>query len=495
MEFVDDKTPRLLIVRNPNAKKNKNLKLYGPYPNVMAARKTVDMLNRIYPLRKCKNLGKKECLYYHIKECLGYCTNKVDEIMVDNMKSEIVSFLNGNHKIVTDRIKEKMMLCSKTLQFEKAKEYKELLDYINITLEKQHVELHDYMNRDVVGYYHENGYLSIQLLFIRGGKLLDRNSMIFPMIDTLEEEITSYLMKFYDKHKIKPQEVLVPEFINCQLFSDIFGIKFINPKRGAKNNVVALANENAYIAYYEKMELIKRDEARSIDANDELANILNIENLSRIEIFDNSNLFGSFNVSGMVVFINGKPYKKEYRKFKIQNNKNDDYHTMEEVIYRRYFKVINEGLVKPELIIVDGGRLQVMAARRVLQSLNLDIEVCGLKKDKKHNTNVLVGGVNLEEIEIDKSSNLFHLLTRIQNEVHNFTINYHKQIRSKGALESVIDGIDGIGKTRKNMLLKKYKTIDKMKEASLDELSVILPKNVAGNLYEFLNDVGSDENE
>ena len=484
IELTNDKIPRLLVVRNPKIRKKNNY-IFGPYPNAGAARKTVELLNRLYPIRKCKNLGKKECLYYHIGECLGYCANEVSEDKIKTMKEEIISFLNGNHKIVTDKLKEKMEFYSSKLEFEKAIEYKELLEYITITLEKQKVELDDNINRDVIGYYLKDNYLSISLLFIRGGKLLDKKSHVFPMVDTMEEELSTYLSNFYYNHEIRPKEVLVSGIDN-ELFEDAFGIKFITPQKGFKKKLLDLAYENAKIYYEEKLSLMLEKEENLLMSMKELATLLNIEKVSRVEIFDNSNLFGNFNVSGMVVFIDGKPAKNEYRKFKITNDVNDDYGTMKEVIYRRYFRVLKDRLERPDLIIVDGGIGQVNVAEEVINSLNLNIKVAGLKKDDKHNTSLLI--TSEKEIPLDKSSKLFLLLTRMQDEVHNYTISYHKQIRSKGALASILDNISGIGEVRKNKLLKKYKTTEKMKEASIQELSEILPKEIASGLKKCLEE-------
>ena len=495
IEITNEPVFRLIVVRNPNMKKNRNTKVFGPYPNVTAARRVVNMINRIYPLKKCKYYEKKLCLYYHIDQCLGYCVKDVDKEILAKMRQEIISFLNGNHEIVTNKLKELMEQSSEKLQFEKALEYKELLDYISITLEKQKVELDDNLNRDIIGYYSNKGYLSVQILFIRGGKLLDHSSNIFPMIDTLEEELTTYISKFYDKHKIKPNEVIVDDIIDTEMLSQAFNLKFFTPQKGKKKNMLNLACENAKNYYNEQITLINRDEEKTTKALEELANILNISKLSRIELFDNSNLFGNFNVSGMVVFIDGKPAKNEYRKFKITNDVNDDYGTMREVIYRRYFRVLKDKLTRPDLIIVDGGIGQLNVAREVLKELNLNIPTAGLKKDDKHNTNTLVGLDPIRIINIDKKSNLFLLLTKMQDEVHNYTINYHRQIRSKGSLSSILDNIEGIGEVRKNKLLKKYKTINKMKEANIDELQEILPQHIAILLKEYLNNIDSPKKE
>ena len=487
IEITNEKIFRLLVVRNPNMKKRRDTKIFGPFPNVTAARKVVDLINRIYPLRKCRNYEKKVCLYYHIHECLGYCEYDIDNETMKKMRNEIISFLNGNHSIVTEKLKKLMEEASSKMQYEKALEYKELLNYISITLERQKVELDDNHDRDIIGYYTDKGYLSMQILFIRGGKLLDQKQDIFPMVDTLEEEITTYISKFYDKHKIHPYEVLVPDFIDKDTLSEAFQIHFTTPIKGKKKNILNLSNENAKNYYNEQLSLIERDEERTNLAIKELENILGIERLNRIELFDNAHLFGTFNVSGMVVFIDGKPAKNEYRKYKISVDTNDDYGTMREVIYRRYFRVLKDNLIPPDLIVVDGGIGQLNVAREVLDSLNMTIPTVGLKKNDKHNTSELIGGNPIQIIPIDKKSNLFLLLTKMQDEVHNFTINYHRQIRSKGSLTSILDGMDGIGEIRKKKLLKKYKTITKMKEASIEDLEEILPKNIAIQFKDFLN--------
>ena len=488
IEVTNESVFRILVVRNPNIKKSRNTKLFGPFPNVTAARKVVDLINRIYPLRKCRTYEKKECLYYHIHECLGYCTKKVSEDVMKEMRNEIISFLNGNHAIVTNKLKKMMEDASLKLQYEKALEYKELLDYITVTLEKQKVELDDNLDRDIIGYYVKNGYLSMQILFIRGGKLLDQKQDLFPMVDEVEEEITTYLSKFYDKHKIKPHEVIVPDIVNVDMLSKAFDLKFIVPIKGKKMKMLNLAFTNAKNYLNEQITLVERDEAKTIGAIHELESLLNIESIRRIELFDNSNLFGDFNVSGMVVFIDGKPAKNEYRKFKITKDVNDDYGTMREVIYRRYFRVLKEHLTMPDLIIVDGGMGQLNVAREVLDSLNLKIPTAGLKKNDKHNTSELVGLYPIRPIEIDRQSSLFLLLTKMQDEVHNYTISYHRQIRSKGSLSSILDNIEGIGEVRKNKLLKKYKTISKIKSANIEDLSEILAsKSVAIHLKEVLD--------
>ncbi len=484
IELTDDKVPSLKVIRNIN-RKRKVKHLFGPYPNVTAARSTVNLLNRIYPLRKCNTYQKRPCLYYHIGECLGYCSYKVDQEKTTDMKNEIIKFLNGDHSIVTKRLKDKMELESQLLHFEKAKEYKELLDYINITLTNQEVELKDNIDKDVFGYYFDKGYLSIQVFFIRGSKIVERKSKIFDIVDSIEEEMTRYIARFYT-NLTKPKEIIVPNIVDAKLLSEYLNINVKIPIKGEKLKLVNMAGENAKISLNEKFELIKKDEEKTIIANEELKEILKLGRLNRIEIFDNAHLFGTYNVSGMVVFIDGRPSKNNYRKFKISIDTNDDYGTMREVIYRRYFRVLKDNLERPDLIIVDGGIGQINVARDVINSLCLNIPVVGLKKDDKHATSALLAFDPITEVKIDKKSNLFYLLERMQDEVHEFTINYHKQIRSKGSLSSILDSVEGIGEKRKKELLKKFKTISKMKESTLEELEEILPKNIALNLFEFL---------
>ncbi|MDD4036655.1 MAG: excinuclease ABC subunit UvrC, partial [Bacilli bacterium] len=445
IELTNEKYPKLTIVRNTNLKKYKNSLLFGPYPNVYAARKTVDLLNRMYPLRKCNVVGKEECLYYHLDQCLGYCIKDIETKDIINMKKEIIKFLKGDHSIISSKLETEMLEASKKLQYEKANEYKELLAYINITLKDQIVNLNTNDNLDVFGYFYDKGYLSMQVFFIRDGKLLGRDSSIFEVVDTIEEEVLEYIVKFYSKNNIKPKEIMVSKEIDNNLLENYLNIKVKVPERGKYKKVLSLAISNASINLKEKWEIIKTNEDSITEALQELCNKLGIEKASRIEIFDNSNLFGTFYVSGMVVFIDGKPNKREYRKYKISDpNIKDDISAMKEVIYRRYFRVLKDKLEQPDLIIVDGGINQIKIAQDVINGFKLNIPVAGLKKDDKHNTSELLGKEPIETIEIDKRSKLFKLLSIMQDEVHRFSITFHKQIRSKSAFSSILDLVPGI---------------------------------------------------
>ncbi len=484
IEITNERYPRLIISRPRKIKGHKG-KLFGPYPNAYAARKTVELLNRIYPFRKCHTMDKKVCLYYHIGQCLGYCEKKTETGIIKDMINEVTSFLKGNYDEVRKKIKKLMLEASNGLNFEKAIEYKEMIEYIDKVLEKQKISLNDNVTRDVINYYVKNDYISFQVLHLRDGKINMRDGEVFPLIDEVSETLSYFVTSFYDKNEI-PKEILLSESFDNELLEHALKTKVLVPQKGIKKKLVDMAYDNAKIVLDEKFELIVKDDKRTFGANEELGKLIGIKTLNRIETFDNAHLFGTYTVSGMVVFTNGKPEKKEYRKYKIDSGSKDDYHTMQEVIYRRYYRVLSEHLQKPDLIIVDGGIIQVNAAKEVLDSLYLDIPVVGLKKNDKHTTTALIG--RDREYEIDKTSDVFHLLTRIQDEVHRYTISYHKDIRSKGSLSSILDNVPGIGNVRKKELLKKYKTITKLKSLTKEELEKDLPDKVAADLYEFLKE-------
>ncbi len=448
IEYINKPYPRLQVSRYLTIKRKDKKMLFGPYPNAYAARRIVSLINRLYPLKKCDSMPKKVCLYYHIGECLGYCEHNVDKERLEKMEEEILSFLRGNGDILKNKILEKIELHSKELNFEMALELKKELDYISIVLDKQKMELHDYTNRDIIGYFFDKGYLSIQILFLRNGRMVGGHTDIFPIVSELKDELEYYIMNFYSRHEI-PKEVLCPSNINTDILSEIIKTSFLVPQKGKKKNLLDMANTNAKINLENELEIIEKDEQRTEQANNDLRDLLNLKKLDRIDLFDNSNLFGEFTVSCMVVFKNGKPAKKEYRKYKISLDKNDDYHTMEEVIYRRYYRALIDKTELPDLIVVDGGINQINACLNMLNELNLKIKVCGLRKNDKHRTNDLIDSDGYKVIELERTSPVFHYLTRMQDEVHRYTISYHRQIRSKGAISSVLDNIEGIGAKRK----------------------------------------------
>ena len=487
IELTNEKYPRLRVVRNIKRKKNKNY-LYGPYPNVSAARKTVNMINRLYPLKKCDKFKKDLCLYYHIGECLGYCKKKIDQRVLDSMKKEIISFLKGDSKLIESKITTEMNKASKNLNYEKALELKNMLEDIKITLKKQKIDLNNNYNFDLINYYSNNNYLSIEIFFIRNGLLFGRHNEIIQTISTTNEDIIEYIIKFYDKIGIIPNELYIPDNLNNELLINYFNIKVFTPKKGKFKKLLDLALENAK----EKLELeeatLKKNDNIRLKAIDELKKVLKLKKVSRMESFDNSHLFGTFYVGGMVVFNDFMPQKNEYRKYKISAEVKDDLSAMKEVLYRRYYKVLMEDLEKPDLIVMDGGKLQIGVAKEIIESLKLNIPIIGLVKDKKHNTNYIMND-KYEKIILDKDSNLFLFLTQIQDEVHRYAITYHRNIKSKGMFSTALDLIPGIGEKRKKELLKNFGSLKKLKEASIEDLSKVLNKDIAEKLYRYLKEM------
>ena len=493
IEYISKPYPKLKVSRYLSVKRKDKKLLFGPYPNAYAARKIVNLINRLYPLKKCEGMPKDVCLYFHIGECLGYCSKKIDKEALDKMEKDILEFLRGNDKILIDKIMEKINTFSNMLNFEAALELKKELDYIKVVLDKQKVELHDYINRDVISYYLDEGIVSVQILFVRNGKIVGGNNDKFYLISDILDEVNSYILKFYERHEV-PKELLVEKDLSAEIIGNILGTKVVAPEKGKKKNLLNMAKENAKIALEQEITIIKNDEKRSVLANDELRKLLNMEVLNRIDSFDNSNLFGTYAVSGMVVFKNGKPAKKEYRKYKVSVDKNDDYNTMREVVYRRYYRCMVEQSEMPDLILVDGGVSQINACKSVLDELHLNIKVCGLRKDDHHRTNELVDGDTLNTIEIPRMSDVFHYLTRIQDEVHRYTINYHRSIRSKGSISSILDNVEGIGTKRKKELIKHFGSVRKISNATTLELKEFMPENVAINLHKYLENY-KDKNE
>ncbi len=484
IELTNETYPRLRIVRNIHRKKHKS-KLFGPYPNVTAARKTVNMLNRLYPLRKCENLKKDVCLYYHLGECLGYCKHDFDREKMNEMVAEITSFLKGNSDIVTKKLKEEMKQASDAMNYEKALELKNMLEDISITLRRQKIDLHHNYNFDLFHYYQDQNYLSVQVFYIREGLLFGKHADIFHSMGEETEELLEYIIRFYEKNNLLPKEIVVPTNIDASLLGEYLQVKVSSYQKGDIKKLLDLAEDNAKVHLEERLENIKRSDDTRYEALEELRNLLGLEKLSRIEAFDNSHLFGTFYVGGMVVFDDFLPNKNEYRKFKIQSDAKDDLSAMKEVLYRRYFRVLMDQLVMPDLILVDGGELQVSASKEIIDSLKLPIAIVGLKKDDKHRTSCLIDS-NLQEIPLQKDSHLFVFLSKIQEEVHRYAITYHRTIKNKGALASVLDMVEGIGPVRRKELLKKFGSLKKMKEASVQDFEGIVSKHVAESLYQYL---------
>lgn len=482
--LTNDKYPTLKIVRSKNRKKI-NGKVFGPYPNVTSARETVEAINRVYPLRKCAKLKKDYCLYYHINECLGYCKNNIDEDKISNMTKEITSILNGNYKLITTKLEDKMNSASERLDYEKALLYKNMIGNIKSTINKQIIVSNVKYNFDVFGYFIKDDFLTIEVLFIREGVVIGRFHKIYDNFLDINDIYLRFIIDFYEKYQL-PKSIIVNDIIDNELLSDYLKCDVIIPKKGDIKKILDMANLNAEINSKEKIETIKKDKNIRTTLMNELKTKLKITSVSQIELFDNSHLFSTYYVGGMVCYTDFLPNKKMYRKYKISLGVKDDLSAMKEVIYRRYFKCLLEDLPLPDLIIVDGGETQIKVAKDVLASLKLNIKIIGLKKDDKHRTKYIIDD-NYNTIEV--SSELFLYLTRMQDEVHRFAITYHRNIKSKGSLSSILLNVSGIGDKRRKELLKKYSSIDKMKNASIDDLSTIIPKEVAVDLQKYLNDL------
>lgn len=489
IKITAEKQPRLLITRN--VKKDKG-KYFGPYPNAQSAHETKKLLDRMYPLRKCSNMPDKVCLYYHMGQCLAPCVKEVTEEQNKEIVDEIIKFLNGGHKEVRSELETKMYEASEKLEFERAKELRDQIAHIDAIMEKQKMIMSDLVDRDVFGYAVDKGWMCVQVFFVRKGKLIERDVSMFPIYDEPEEGFLTFIGQFYENSShFKPKEIVVPGSIDSELVERFLEVEATQPKRGKKKDLVELANKNAKIALEEKFYLIERDEERTIKAVENLGRQLGIETPYRIEAFDNSNIQGTNPVSAMIAFIDGKPAKKEYRKYKIKTVQGpDDYESMREVVRRRYTRALKEGLPLPDLIIIDGGKGHLAAASDVLENeLGLYIPMAGLVKDDKHKTSHLIIGDPPEPVMLERNSQEFYLLQRVQDEVHRFAITFHRQLHGKSVIQSALDDIPGIGDKRKKVLLKHFGSLKKMKEASIEEfVEAGMPKNVAETIYTYLTD-------
>jgi len=485
LKITKEKHPRLLITRKVL---KDGAKYFGPYPDAGAASEVKKILDRLYPLRKCDTMPKQVCLYYHIGQCLAPCVNNVSQSENDKMIQEITHFLNGGYQGVKKDLQQKMQKASEELDFERAKEYRDQIQDIETIMEKQKIYLNDFVDRDVFGYAVKDSWMCVQVFFIRQGKLIERKVSIFPFYKDPQEELTSFLGQFYEKN-MKPKEVLLTDLEEKDVVSEALGIKIITPKKGEKKKLVDLSMKNAEVALHEKIALLEKKEEKAEQALQELADVLQIERPNRIEAFDNSNIQGVNPVSAMVVFIDGKPAKKDYRKYKLKTVQGpDDYASMQEVIRRRYTKALKESLPLPDLIVIDGGKGQINAAKEVLEDeLGLLIPLCGLAKDEKHNTNELLSGETFLPLPLSKKSEAFYLLQRVQDEVHRFAITFFRQTHSKQTFKSVLDEIEGVGEKRKKQLLLHFGSLQKMKEASIEELkNAGMPEHVALKIKEVL---------
>ncbi|HCT0437966.1 TPA: excinuclease ABC subunit UvrC [Staphylococcus pseudintermedius] len=491
IKITKERHPKLIVTRTV---RKGSEKYFGPYPNAYSAHETKKLLDRIYPFRKCDKMPDRLCLYYHIGQCLGPCVYPVQQEEYGRMTKEITDFLNGEDKTILKNLEEKMIKASENLEFEQAKEYRDLIQHVNNLTKKQKIMSVDQTVRDVFGYHVDKGWMCIQVFFIRQGNLIEREATMFPLQQTPEEEFYTFIGQFYQLNQhFLPKEVHIPKQLDVEMVHTVVDTNIVTPQRGQKKQLVDMANKNARISLENKFELIARDESRTVKAIEQLADAMGIQIPIRIEAFDNSNIQGVDPVSAMVSFVDGKPDKKGYRKYKIKSVEGpDDYKSMQEAVRRRYTRVLNEGLPLPDLIIVDGGKGHMSSVADVLENeLGLDIPIAGLAKNDKHQTSELLYGETAQVVPLKKNSQAFYLLQRIQDEVHRFAITFHRQTRQKTGLRSILDQVEGIGPKRKTKLLRTFGSIKKMREASVETLQEAgLPKKTAEVLFKALQEEG-----
>ena len=494
IKITNERYPRLIITRQ--VKKDGGL-YFGPYPDVGAANEIKRLLDRIFPFRKCTNPPSKVCFYYHIGQCMAHTICKKDETYFKSMAQAVSDFLKGQDDKIIDDLKGKMATAAQAMEFERAAEYRDLIQAIGTLRTKQRVMAKDLQNRDVFGYYVDKGWMCVQVFFVRQGKLIERDVNLFPYYNDPDEDFLTYVGQFYqEKSHLVPNEVLIPQDIDEEAVKALVDTKILKPQRGEKKQLVNLAIKNARVSLEQKFNLLEKSVEKTQGAIENLGRLLQIPTPVRIESFDNSNIMGTTPVSAMVVFVNGKPSKKDYRKYKIKTVVGpDDYASMREVIRRRYGRVQRDGLTPPDLIVIDGGQGQVNIAKQVIQEeLGLDIPIAGLQKNDKHQTHELLFGDPLEVVELSRNSQEFFLLQRIQDEVHRFAITFHRQLRSKNSFSSKLDGIEGLGPKRKQNLMKHFKSLTKIKEASVDEIvEVGVPRAVAEAVQRKLNPQEEEE--
>ena len=480
IKITNERYPRLIITRQ--VKKDGGL-YFGPYPDVGAANEIKRLLDRIFPFRKCTNPPSKVCFYYHLGQCMAHTVCHKDEAYFKGMAQEVSDFLKGQDDKIIDELKLKMTTAAQNMEFERAAEYRDLIQAIGTLRTKQRVMAKDLQNRDVFGYYVDKGWMCVQVFFVRQGKLIERDVNLFPYYNDPDEDFLTYVGQFYqEKSHLIPNEILIPQDIDEEAVKALVDTKVLKPQRGEKKQLVNLAIKNARISLEQKFNLLEKSMEKTQGAIENLGKLLQIPTPVRIESFDNSNIMGTSPVSAMVVFVNGKPSKKDYRKYKIKTVVGpDDYASMREVIRRRYSRVMRDGLTPPDLIVIDGGQGQVNIAKQVIQDeLGLDIPIAGLQKNDKHQTHELLFGDPLQVIELSRTSQEFFLLQRIQDEVHRFAITFHRQLRSKNSFSSQLDGIEGLGPKRKQLLMKHFKSLTKIKEATVDEIVTVgIPRAVA----------------
>ncbi|MCP0886409.1 excinuclease ABC subunit UvrC [Ligilactobacillus sp. WILCCON 0076] len=469
IKITKEKDPQIKIVSQ--IKKDGGY-YFGPYPNVYAATETMQLIQKAYPLRRCTGYQKRPCLYYHMGQCLGACFKEVPQSMYEVQIKKIKAFLNGNVGPIKRSLYKKMEEAAANLEFERAAELRDQIHYVEVTVEKQKIISNDNTPRDLFAYYMDKGWLSIQVFSIRQARLMKREKRLFPCIDTPESEMTSFILQFYNqKNRLLPREILVPSQLDKSILGDIFDIPVKTPQRGKKLELLNLAQKNAQLVLEEKFRLLELDERKTSGAVEEIMSALKIVSGHRIEAFDHSHIQGTDLVSAMVCYVDGRPQKDEYRKYKLKNvDHADEAASTREVIFRRYSRLLKEKQQLPDLILMDGAEIQIEAAKDVLNNqLGIDIPIAGMVKNSKHKTADLMTE-KYQKINLDPKSEGFYLLQRIQDEVHRFAITFHRQVHSRNSLASRLEMISGVGPKTRVKLLRNYTSLKKISEAPIEKL-------------------------
>ncbi|HBV88048.1 MAG TPA: excinuclease ABC subunit C [Desulfosporosinus sp.] len=480
LTITEESHPRVLVTRQ--IKKGSG-KFYGPYPNSTAAKEAARLLNRLFPFRKCRQIPSQPCLYYHLEQCLAPCVEEVSPQVYDGMRKEVSSFLKGDQNGILTLLQEKMLIAAEALQYERAKEFRDLIEDLKQLGEKQNITLNDFIDRDVLGYAITTDQMCIQIFYLRQGKLLARDSFIFPYYEDPEEAFISFVAQFYIERAVWPKEILLPS-IESLVLSKLFPINV--PLKGKKRELIQMAMTNAQTTLHDQITLEVNQQNDNHQALVTLGELLGIPCPSRIEAFDISNIAGTHTVAGMVQFVEGKPQRRGYRKFKIQPMETfDDTAAMKQVVRRRYARLVSEKELLPNLILVDGGKGQIKAALMALKELNLVIPVAGMVKNDRHQTHGLIDQSGTQ-VPLTRNHPTFFLLNRIQDEVHRFAITFHRQQRAKNMTLSALDNIPGIGPKRKQSLLRHFSSLEDIQQASIEELQAAgLPQNAATTIHEY----------
>jgi excinuclease ABC subunit C len=482
IKLTQEKYPRLKVVRD--LKKDKKATYFGPYPDATAAHQMRNLLNDLYPLRKCEAMPKKVCLYYHIGQCLGPCEFDIKPEVYSTMVSEITDALKGNSKVLQQKLMTQMTEATEKQLYEKAAEYRDYLKFLNYVKDPQNVTKDDQRDTDAFAYYEDKGYIAIQGLFLRQGKILDRQFVLQELHQEAQEAFVEFILQYYSERP-KPSLLLLPYGIDLSWINEIEELKIHQPQKGQQKSLMDIVTANAKQHLEQNIEVMSRKQQDHEEALIQLSTLLKLDDVERIELYDNSHISGSYASGACVVYQHGLPLKKDYRLYDVHSGA-DDLKNMEEVIYRRYYRILKEKAKTPSLILVDGGLNQVKIVKKTLVSMGIEVPVAGLQKNEKHSTAELLNEDG-ETIDLRENRALFFLLTRMQDEVHRFVIAHHQKRRTKGQVASILDDVEGLGPVRRKTLMKIYKNIVLMKEASVLDLEKVLPKAVAQALYDVLH--------